>query len=248
MKFISKTTYTCTLLAVSAILWTTADAATIYESALPASSGQGGLDSGATIGGYSGSGQIYGARFSISQGVHVDSIGGLFFAQPQGNQPQPYADDIFGAILRLASIASFPTGDPFSAAEVVASTVFHVGSTTAHEVITPLSADLDAGAYALVFGSGRFGATGIAAAPPSGQSLSAQYIYWGDSSGPTSWHTDGSSGSARFFVLGTVPEPASAALLLFGAALCLTRRTLRTHERIAEPGAAANCSARHGSC
>jgi hypothetical protein len=153
----------------------TSRAEILFQSALP---GGYGSDSGSTIGGYSGSGQILGAAFSLSQAVHVDSIGGLFFSSPSNG-----ADDIF---------------------------------------------------YAVVFGSGYFGSIGIAGAPAGGGGLSARYLYWGDSFGPTSWHEGGHT-SERFIVTGTVPEPASVALLLVGAALCLSRRSLRTHQRSVLP-------------
>jgi hypothetical protein len=175
------------------MLGSSSHAGLIYQSALPG--GYGG-DSGSTIGGYSGSGQILGAAFSLSESVHVDAIGGLFFSSPS-NGP----DDIFGAIVRLGSITALPTGNPFDLGEVVGSTVFHVGSATAVDVSAPLSLDLDPGNYAVVFGSGYFGAGGIAGASPAGGSLSSRYLYWGDGfPGGTSWHEGGHT-SERFFII-----------------------------------------------
>ncbi len=194
-------------------------AAVIYQSALP---GGYGATSGSTIGGYSGSGQILGAAFSVTQSVHVDSIGGLFFSSPS-NGP----NDIFGAIVRLSNVGALPIGNPFSASEVLGSVVFSVGSETATDVYAPLSLDLVAGDYAVVFGSGYFGATGIAAAPGAGGDLSARYIYWGDGfPGGTSWR-DGGHTSERFVVLGTVPEPASATFVFVAALITLGRRSVQ---------------------
>ncbi|MBK8117733.1 MAG: PEP-CTERM sorting domain-containing protein [Candidatus Accumulibacter sp.] len=204
----------------------TSRAEILFQSALP---GGYGSDSGSTIGGYSGSGQILGAAFSLSQAVHVDSIGGLFFSSPSNG-----ADDIFGAIVQLGSSTALPSGDPFAVNKVLGTVVFHVGSSTAVDVFAPLSLNLPAGDYAVVFGSGYFGSIGIAGAPAGGGGLSARYLYWGDSFGPTSWHEGGHT-SERFIVTGTVPEPASVALLLVGAALCLSRRSLRTHQRSVLP-------------
>ena len=185
-----------------------APAAIIFESAQPGGGGQ----SGITIGGASH--QIYGAAFSISTGVHVDSIGGLI--NPSG---APFTNDIFGALVRLTSVDALPTGNPFTGPEVVASVVFNAGSDA------PLSVDLDPGAYAVVFGNDQFGATGTAVAPPAGTVLTTHYLVWNTNAG--SW--GGGTGYSRFYVTGTVvPEPSSALLLLSGAALCLRRRTLRT--------------------
>lgn len=195
-----------------------AGGAIIFQSAL--SGGYGG-DSGSTIGGYSGSGQILGAAFSLSQTVHVESIGGLF-----SHSPQDRPDDIFGVIVRLSSTSAIPIGNPFDMSEVLGSAVFHVGSSVGVDVLAPLSLDLTPGDYAVVFGSGYFGATGIAAAPAAGGSLSSRYLYWGDSFGATSWHEGGHT-SERFVVMGTVPESGVASFLGIGIAGMVTRRSRR---------------------
>ena len=195
---------------IAAMLISTARAAIVFESALPG----GGGESGITLG--DGSSQIYGAAFTISQGVHVDSIGGLMFAVGA-----PFSDDIFGAIVRLSSVDAVPTGNPFAGADVAASTVFHVGSTSSHEVTTPLSVDLDPGAYAIVFGNNQFGATGAAGAPPAGAVLTTHYLVWNTNSG--GWKTG--TGYSRFVVNGTtVPEPSTSLLLVVATGFLATFR------------------------
>ena len=67
--------------------------------------------------------------------------------------------EIFAALVRLSVIDAFPQGSPFTAEEVVATTLFRPDFPS-DEILTPLSAELDPGSYALVFGTGLFGATG----------------------------------------------------------------------------------------
>lgn len=189
-------------------------AAVVFESA---SADALSSNSGITVGGASS--QIYGAAFQLSTSVAVTGIGGLFLAQGR-----PFPNDIFGALIRLDSIAALPGGTGLSDADVVAGVVFNV--TTSGDVTAPLSATLDHGAYAVVFGSGEFGASGVAALPPTGQVYATNYLGWNTNSG--SWF--GGDGYGRVFVLGTpvaVSEPTSltlAALALAGIAAVRRRR------------------------
>ena len=100
--------------------------------------------------------QFVGWRFQTSQTLAVDHIGGHLLSFP--DEP----GDIFAALVRLQSIDSVPTGAPFDPEEVVATSTFRPPFPSA-EVFTPLSAMLAPGSYALVFGTGVFGATGAGA-------------------------------------------------------------------------------------
>lgn len=93
-----------------------------------------------------------GSKFSVAGTVDVTSIGGhLRHIAFDGNQL------IFGAIIGLSSPTAFPTGIPFGAGDVIASTTFDPGAPSS-DIVVPLAVTLSAGDYALVFGSGLFGA------------------------------------------------------------------------------------------
>jgi hypothetical protein len=121
--------------------------------------------------------QYVGWRFETSQTLDVERIGGHLLSFP--DEP----GDIFAALIRLQSINSVPMGAPFTPEEVVATTTFRPTFPSA-EVFTPLSATLTPGSYALVFGTGLFGATGAGALhngddqpdiPPTNLS---SFIFW----------------------------------------------------------------------
>jgi hypothetical protein len=146
--------------------------------------------------------QYAGWRFSIDSPLVVDSVGGHLIG---------YDGEIFAALTSLSSIDSFPTGLPFTEEEVVATTTF-APPTTSDDVRTPLAARLAAGSYALVFGSGLFGATGEGAVvnfdgqediPPT---TIASYIFWGVVDPPI-WRTNLNS-RMHFVVEGHVPYAA----------------------------------------
>jgi hypothetical protein len=121
--------------------------------------------------------QYVGWRFETNRTLVVDRIGGHLLSFP--DEP----GEIFAALVRLQSINSVPTGAPFTPQEVVAITTFRPPFPSA-EVFTPFSATLAPGSYALVFGTGLFGATGAGALhngddqpdiPPTNVS---SFIFW----------------------------------------------------------------------
>jgi hypothetical protein len=134
--------------------------------------------------------QFVGWRFQIDAPLTVDQVGGhMLGAFDSGG--------IFAALVSLSSIGAFPTGAPFTAGEVIATTTFEP-PVPSEDVRTPLSATLAPGSYALVFGSGLFGATSEGAIvnsfdqddiPPT---TIASFIYWGiaDPSEPPLWRTN----------------------------------------------------------
>jgi hypothetical protein len=72
--------------------------------------------------------------------------------------------DIFAAFVKLETINSLPVGAPFNDDEVVAATTFRPNFPS-DEYITPMVATLLPGSYALVIGTGLYGATGFASLP-----------------------------------------------------------------------------------
>jgi hypothetical protein len=198
--------FLCAALAIPAA------AGVIYQSATLGPIGQsGGL--GLT------SDQFLGARFEITAPTTVTGIGGHL---------EGFFGSIFGSIIALDSMDALPQGSPFAGGEVLASTVFTPDSPSS-DYRTPLSVTLAPGTYALVFGSGLFGATGMGVMAENNTDLSGASYFWWDGS-RSSWY-DGGFSNARFVVEGdsAVPEPTTVALagLAFGALALLRRRGLR---------------------
>jgi len=118
----------------------------IYESSTLGPTGQ-------TTGGFNvNEVQFLGSRFSISETMEVSQIGGHMYRGSFGDNL------IFGAIVELSGPDALPLGDPFTGGEVLASTTFTPPVLSA-DVSVPLSITLQPGDYALIFGSGEFGAT-----------------------------------------------------------------------------------------
>lgn len=193
------------VLAIAFVASQPASAVLIFESA---SGGATSAYSGTSVGGSSK--QIYGAAFSITQNIDVTAIGGLFFSQGY-----PFPDDIFGALIALDSLDDVPVGSGLAESDVMGYATFHVGATTPHEVMAPLSVRLAPGSYAVVFGSGEFGTSGIAALPLTGSVYAQNYLVYNTDGGQ--WY--GGTGGGRVFVEGSVapvPEPSQIALVLVG--------------------------------
>lgn len=149
--------------------------------------------------------QFVGWRFAVAEPLVIERVGGHLFGDVG-------AGGVFAAVVSLPAIDAFPAGDPFTAEEVVATTVFEPPVPSA-DVRTPLNAVVGPGAYALVFGTGLFGATGEAALPrPAGQadippSNISSFIFYGFTAGPGSpkaWRTNLAS-HMRFVIEGRAP-------------------------------------------
>lgn len=119
-----------------------------------ASLGQTGQTGGASIN----SDQFVGWRFEITEAFKVTEVGGHLLAVPS------VPGDIFAALVKLQSIVALPQGEPFLPSEIVATSTFRP-TFPSSEVLTPLSAILQPGVYALIFGSGEFGTTGFGGLP-----------------------------------------------------------------------------------
>ncbi|MHC4093515.1 MAG: hypothetical protein ACYSVY_25125, partial [Planctomycetota bacterium] len=148
-----------------------ADAGVIHESATMGAAGQ---SNGVLLH----SGQFLGSRFHVDATVEVNSIGGHLLSS-EGT--------LFGAIVSLSGPDVFPSGRPFDST-TIASTTFTVG-TPSVDFRTPLSATLPPGDYALIFGSGEFGAGGDGKMPANNPDIpeQASYIFW---AGGAWWDAD----------------------------------------------------------
>jgi hypothetical protein len=165
-----------------------------------------------------------GVRFELTMPVVTSEIGGHFAAQSSGT--------FFGAIVQLAGENDFPDSSDLTTPDVLGSAVLSFPRSSA-EVFGELSLSLDPGWYALVFGSGLFGAIGGGGAvgnnPDIGHPTYVGYQPGGD------WFSLIDLAvifrDYRFVVIGdVVPEPSTAILVLVPLALLLTsnsRKSLR---------------------
>lgn len=137
--------------------------------------------------------QYLGSRFHLDRTVNVTAVGGHLSGTGFANQ------QIFAAIISLASPTALPIGNPFDPGELVATTTFDPGR-PGSDVRTPLAATLAPGDYALVFGSGLFGATGDAGLEATGTPLPGNSILlWNDQGSGFVWQDVGQYG-VRFVV------------------------------------------------
>lgn len=171
--------------------------------------------------------QYLGTRFTIETNTLVTGIGGHLGGQGL----------LFGAIVQLSGPDALPSGNPFDGT-VIAATTFVAGAQSS-DFLTPLSANLGPGNYALIFGAGQFGspADALGFMPFNNPILSGVDPFRTN----FHWNVDlwgnvcncGSTGAVRFVVASTpVPEPATIVLLGtgiagIGAALRKRRRAVK---------------------
>ncbi|THD57912.1 PEPxxWA-CTERM sorting domain-containing protein [Phenylobacterium sp.] len=187
-----------------------ANAGVIYQSA---------TNSGADSGDYIlSSNNLIGAEFSVTSSTVVTAIGAQF-----GNPFDPDPGTIFGAIVPVASLSDFPAGSSADLASIsLADVVFSAPNPGDLMVALSAPVTLAAGSYAVIFGSGQFGATGFAALGdennPVGSPVTIQSAF------SPGWASLGDPG-VRIVVDG-VPEPASWGLMIagFGGMGALLRR------------------------
>jgi hypothetical protein len=151
--------------------------------------------------------QFLGSRFHINTTTEVTHIGGHM------GDNQNIQGEQFGVIVSLSGSNALPLGSPFDSSEIVASTTFDSESSSS-DFLTPLSVTLSAGDYALIFGSGQFGAMGQGFMTTNNTDISGQASYF-------QWHssgwTDGGLVNTRFVVTGnSTPEPTTLCLIGFG--------------------------------
>lgn len=134
--------------------------------------------------------QFLGVRFEITQTVTTETVGGHF---------RGLDGSFFAAIVALDQETDFPDSVNLSTPDVLGTTLL-AAPFLSDEVTSRLSLTLRPGWYALMFGSGLFGATGEAAAtqnnPPIG---SHSYFFWSQGNGI---YLDSDFGRVRFFLTG----------------------------------------------
>jgi hypothetical protein len=149
-----------------------------------------------------------GVRFQLAQPAIASQVGGHFVGSGGGT--------FFGALVKLDGADDFPDSGSLSTPDVLGTAQLTFPTASA-EVYGNLALSLDAGWYALVFGSGLFGTSGDGAAPQNNPDLgSPEYIAFQPNSG-VNWLniTSPLFMNHRFVVIGTVvPEPAPSTLAL----------------------------------
>jgi hypothetical protein len=191
-------------------------AAQIHASATAGPTGQ------STGGGSISSSQFLGTRFQLDSRTEVGGVGGHFYVSPGSN------GQMFAAVMRLDSLSSLPSGNPFDAADlsrIVFNTAVTVDSSSSRDYVFPANFTLDPGVYALIYGKGQFGVTsaGTLGAPGGGQNLSPHYMVWNSSNTP-GWGNGGFPEARLTVYAAPLPEPAACALLAGPACLLLARR------------------------
>lgn len=188
---------------------TSATAATIFESG---TLGPTGIPRGVVPGANVSSDVFNGVRFELATPVITTQVGGHFVGSVGTT------DTLFGAIVKLADENDYPDSADLSTPDVLGSTKLTFPEPSA-EVFGDLSLSLDPGWYALVFGSGLFGASGNGAMPLNNPDI-GNPTYIGFQSG-TGWFNLSTLSDAfefedyRFVVKGTaIPEPATVAIAL----------------------------------
>jgi hypothetical protein len=171
-----------------------------------------------TVSGFSvGSLQFVGARFSVSQPTQITDIGGVLKINQTGS-PSDGNLQLFGAISALG-VNQLPADTP-STFQPLATVTFSPEFIFGQDTLVPLSVLLAPGDYTLIFGSGRFGATGQGFLPfMSGDTPQASYFRGAfPLPGQDHWiNPEPPIHDARFVVMGNVvPEPSAITLASFG--------------------------------
>ncbi len=155
-------------------------------------------------GGWVISDRVYlGAKFTVPELLTVRNFGGHLVADAEGEDSK-----IFAAIVPLAG-DGFPPD--FSVADDAVFGTPVVAPTASAEVVIAVDLELEPGRYAVIFGSGEFGADGRARMPGNDTNvLEPEYFFsdhdvpvWEDSDGPEDLD------NARFFINGLVGRPAA---------------------------------------
>lgn len=154
--------------------------------------------------------RVFGATFEISAPTELTSVGFGYGRYGGGT--------IFAAIVPVDPATGFPLADYNNlAATSLVSTLLNVpavfDTALTGDVLAPLSYKLDPGTYAVVFGSGQFGATGVGP------------FTWSDANGDpqlfesffgSAWEDFGSDDIRLLLNGDPVPEPMTLVLMLAG--------------------------------
>jgi len=168
--------------------------------------------------------QFPAVRFTLTQATQITAIGGNLVSNGStGNS------EIFGAIAMTDASTTFPGALP-TVFQPIAETTFIPPNSDAKDTIVPLSAILAPGNYALIFGSGRFGATGEGGMPFMSGDIGNPSYFIGQINDTTGANQNWNNGDSnlhniRFVVIGNVvPEPSTFALAALGAVALLSVR------------------------
>ncbi len=180
-----------------------------------------------------GTNQFLGWRFQLTDPLQVTEIGGHVgtFLPNSNSELDTGNGEVFGAIVSLSDSNAVPKVNPFQLEEeVLASTSFSPGFPS-RDVTVPLFVKLNPGNYALIFGTGLFGASGYGFMPDFQQDFPGSSYFF---SVDTFWEGGGGFRGARFVVKGEsvvftpIPEPTCTLGLLTlgisGAGLLLKRK------------------------
>ena len=165
-----------------------------------------------------------GANFHLSTSAHLSQIGGNF-----GDFVSPGNGQVFGAVVPVASLTSPPVPADLSSNVLATTLITLPAAGQSADVFGNLSLDLTPGFYGIVFGSGKFGATGSTLAITKWDAVAA------NTGGVQTYALRQSDGAfftqapgARYVAIGTVPEPSSAiAVVGVAATAALSRRRRR---------------------
>jgi hypothetical protein len=170
--------------------------------------------------------QFLGSRFYLPSAASITALGGHIGSQCGWSGPCE-TPDLFLALVPLpAGIASLPStvpDVPFSVAPLFVEAF--AGTRETRDVRIPVDLNVPAGAYAVVFGSGLFGAssTSLGYMPTSGSPLPGADVigYWNMTGAGATWQVfePPYPRAERFWVEGTlVPEPNTFTLAAVSAA------------------------------
>lgn len=168
--------------------------------------------------GLSGGSVIIGADFTVTTPTELSSVGAAFGDTAITSS----SGTIFGAIVKVNPTTGLPTQPVESLASITLADVVFT-PTTDGDTTVPLSVDLAPSTYGLVFGSGLFGATGVADMLHNNDPVGTPSIFINDFAPFTQ---DTSDTDVRLLA-NAVPEPASIAVLLSAIAALTVLRCRR---------------------
>jgi hypothetical protein len=213
-RTVASMTTAASLFIASALVVTPSFAFTVYETG---ALGPTGLTSNIGAGIYSD--QFIGVRFAVNSDVTTTAVGGHF-----GTQSFVGNNQFFGAIVALSGPSDFPDSADLSTPDVLGATLLTFPGPSA-DISAPLSVSLAPGNYALIFGTGLFGATGEGGGAAFNNNMIGvpDFISYRTLD---QWNVATIDG-ARFFITG-IPEPNTAVLILMAfTQMILTRRRIR---------------------